>query len=163
MTKSCPCVPTIGENCPECYYDPNAPVARREPSLAERLAPYCDCLGSMRCGPCVAVAELRRLEAALTKISAIRDDMVGRQAINWSAHIYPIVAALGEAGFAGLGFEESRKRAVTNDEVTRRLEADNARLREALYRCSLCTKCSQCSETAADALDTPSGDKETGR
>lgn len=35
---------------------------------------------------------------ALEQISAIRESIVAHQNINWSAHIYPLVAVLGQAG-----------------------------------------------------------------
>ena len=56
---------------------------------------------------------------ALVKISAIRDSIIGRQTVNWSMHVYPLVAALHEAGFPGAGYEEARKRAVEEDAAFR--------------------------------------------
>jgi len=55
---------------------------------------------------------IRVLREALEKIDAIRNDIIGRQSINWSRHIYPLVAALGEAGYEGLDFEEARAAAI---------------------------------------------------
>lgn len=46
---------------------------------------------------------------ALGKINRIRNSIVGYQNVNWSKHIYPLVAALEEAGYRGLGYEEARK------------------------------------------------------
>jgi hypothetical protein len=57
------------------------------------------------------IAEIRRLRTALEKIDAIRNDIIGRQSVNWSGHIYPLVAALGEAGFEGAGYEIAREKA----------------------------------------------------
>lgn len=51
-----------------------------------------------------------RYRKALEKIDEIRNSIVGKQTVNWSAHIYPLVAALEEAGFRGLGYEEARSR-----------------------------------------------------
>lgn len=48
------------------------------------------------------------LTEALTKIDAVRNDIIARQSINWSAHIYPLVAALEAAGFKGVGYEKGR-------------------------------------------------------
>ena len=48
------------------------------------------------------------LEDALTKIDAIRNDIIGRQKIGWSSHVYPLVAALDEAGYPGLDYEAAR-------------------------------------------------------
>jgi hypothetical protein len=39
-----------------------------------------------------------KLSIALAKINAIRNSIIGCQSINWSEHIYPLVAALNEAG-----------------------------------------------------------------
>jgi hypothetical protein len=58
-----------------------------------------------------AVAETARLRTALEKIDAIRNDIIGRQSVNWSRHIYPLVTALGEAGFEGAGYEIAREKA----------------------------------------------------
>ena len=43
----------------------------------------------------------------------IRNSIVGTQNINWSAHIYPLVAALNEAGFEGEGYDVAHEKAVT--------------------------------------------------
>ena len=50
----------------------------------------------------------RVLEDALTKIDAIRNDIIGRQKIGWSSHVYPLVAALDEAGYPGMEYEAAR-------------------------------------------------------
>lgn len=49
------------------------------------------------------IAELRSAREALTKISAIRDSIIGTQSVKWSEHIYPLVAALKAAGYEGAG------------------------------------------------------------
>ena len=51
---------------------------------------------------------VRVLEDALTKIDAIRNDIIGRQKIGWSSHVYPLVAALDEAGYPGMEYEAAR-------------------------------------------------------
>ena len=51
---------------------------------------------------------VKALEDALAKIDAIRNDIVGRQSIGWSRHVYPLVAALGDAGYEGMGYEAAR-------------------------------------------------------
>lgn len=56
------------------------------------------------------------LWASLAKIDAIRNDIIARQSISWSRHIYPLVAALDEAGYPGVGHEEGRKKALADDE-----------------------------------------------
>lgn len=72
-----------------------------------------------------AVREVTRerdeARAALAKIDAIRDDIIGRQSINWSAHIYPLVKALGEAGYEGAGYDVAHERARTADDAIREL------------------------------------------
>lgn len=54
-------------------------------------------------------AEVERLREALTKIDAVRNDIIGRQRIGWSSHIYPLVAALDAAGYPGKSYEEARE------------------------------------------------------
>lgn len=45
--------------------------------------------------------DFRQLREALEKINAIRNDIISTQSISWSAHVYPLVAALDNAGFEG--------------------------------------------------------------
>ena len=60
------------------------------------------------------VVELAELyQKTLQKISDIRDSMIGLQQLNWSEHIYPLVAALDEAGFKGAGYKIARENAGT--------------------------------------------------
>jgi hypothetical protein len=59
----------------------------------------------------IAISRPNKAEVALKKIDAIRNSIVGRQAINWSQHIYPLVAALDEAGFGGEGYDVARPKA----------------------------------------------------
>lgn len=54
-------------------------------------------------------ARVGELEGALTKIDAIRNSIIGCQSVNWSEHIYPLVAALNEAGFEGQEYEDARE------------------------------------------------------
>lgn len=77
-----------------------------------------------------------KLEAALAKINNIRNSIVGLQTINWSEHIYPLVAALDEAGVEGLPYEQARphfgtmlERTVAAEDRAATLEAENAKLR----------------------------------
>lgn len=74
---------------------------------------------------CNAAAECERLRGELAKISAIRDSIVGSQTVNWSEHVYPLVAALKAAGFEGLEYAEARENVGT-------LVEQNAALRAAL-------------------------------
>ena len=46
------------------------------------------------------------LETAMGEINDIRNDIVGRQNVNWSAHIYPLVAILNRCDFQGMSYTE---------------------------------------------------------
>lgn len=76
-----------------------------------------------------AAAEVERLKSALTKISGIRDSMIGCQKVNWSEHVYPLVAALDAAGFEGVSYEVARDQIGTLLERTNKAEAEVERLR----------------------------------
>ena len=76
-----------------------------------------------------ARAEVKRLRGALLKIDAIRNSIVGCQTVNFSEHVYPLVAALEEAGFSGVGYDAARKNVGTLIERTTRAEAEVERLR----------------------------------
>lgn len=60
-----------------------------------------------------AIARAERAEAALAKVNAIRNSIIGSQTVNWSEHVYPLVAALEAAGFPGLGYDEARQNVGT--------------------------------------------------
>lgn len=63
--------------------------------------------------------EVARLRVCVEKIDAIRNDIIGRQSINWSRHIYPLVAALREAGYEGAGHEAaSAEVSAENERLT---------------------------------------------
>lgn len=53
---------------------------------------------------------LEQATAALGEIDRIRDNIIGCQGVNWSRDIYPLVAALDEAGFPGEGYDKARAR-----------------------------------------------------
>jgi hypothetical protein len=61
----------------------------------------------------VTAIEVMAMINALRKIDEIRNGIVGYQKINWSAHIYPLVAALEEAGIHGEGYEVASAKAKT--------------------------------------------------
>jgi hypothetical protein len=67
---------------------------------------------------------VRTMHDALTKISAIRDSIVGQQGFNFSEHAYPLVAALKAAGYEGAGYEISRKNLGTLIEQIKTCEAE---------------------------------------
>lgn len=83
--------------------------------------------GSMLCPVCNE-ERLRKerdaYHAALTKISAIRDSIVGGQFFNWSEHVYPLVATLKEVGFEGAGYVVARANLGTLIEQTKAAEAE---------------------------------------
>ena len=79
-----------------------------------------------------ARAERDRYHVALTKISAIRDSIVGMQGFNFSEHAYPLVAALDEAGFKGAGYEIARANLGTLIEQRNRAEAERDQARAEL-------------------------------
>lgn len=83
------------------------------------------------------IEERDRYHAALTKIDAIRNSIIGFQNVGWSDHIYPLVAALHEAGFEGQGYKEASTEIRTMLAAERQAEAAQAEiavLREALAR-----------------------------
>ncbi len=89
-------------------------------------------------------AKLEAAEKALDKINDIRNNIVGLQKINWSEHIYPLVAALNAAGLQGLHYPDAREYYGTMLERTKKAEKqrDEARaqvvmLREALGKTKL--------------------------
>jgi hypothetical protein len=62
-----------------------------------------------------AAVRMVALEKALAKIDAIRNSIIGCQNVNWSAHIYPLVAALNEAGVIGMSYEDAKAKYGGND------------------------------------------------
>ena len=71
---------------------------------------------------------------ALTKINAIRDSIVGSQTLNWSEHIYPLVAVLDRAGYVGVGYTASRANLGTLFEQNDTLKAELAEARGRIER-----------------------------
>lgn len=67
--------------------------------------------------------ENERKDACLKKINEIRNGIVGLQSINWSEHIYPLVAALNEADVKGMQWPEARAYFGTMLERTVKSEA----------------------------------------
>lgn len=72
--------------------------------------------------------ELERANRGLNKINDVRNSIIGLQTINWSEHIYPLVAALNEAGMQGMDYGEAKpfhetmlKRAVNAEKRAERL------------------------------------------
>ncbi|MBR8315039.1 Lar family restriction alleviation protein [Burkholderia dolosa] len=52
--------------------------------------------------------ELAILRNTLTSINGIRNSIIGLHTLNWSEHVYPLVAALDAAGFEGMEYPEAR-------------------------------------------------------
>lgn len=77
-------------------------------------------------------AERDALRAAMEKIDAIRNSIIGFQNIGWSEHIYPLVAALQEAGFEGVGYEKARESVRTLMAAEARAETAEASLADAV-------------------------------
>ncbi len=50
---------------------------------------------------------------ALRAINDIRNSIIALATMNWSAHIYPLVAALNEAGYESDDYEEAKAKAQT--------------------------------------------------
>ena len=77
-------------------------------------------------------AERDALRVAMEKIDAIRNSIIGFQNIGWSEHIYPLVAALQEAGFEGVGYEKARESVRTLLAAEARAETAEASLADAV-------------------------------
>lgn len=75
------------------------------------------------------IAEKERDEAwaSLTKINDVRNSIVGAQTMNWSEHVYPLVAALEAAGVAGMPYPEARENVGT---LIERATSAEARVKE---------------------------------
>jgi hypothetical protein len=69
-----------------------------------------------------------KAEVALQKINGIRNSIVGAQTLNWSEHIYPLVAALNEAGLVGEKYVDARASVGTLIERTKQAEAERDEL-----------------------------------
>ncbi len=70
-----------------------------------------------------ARSEIAILRKALAKLDAIRNSIIGHQTVNWSEHVYPLVAALAEAGYEGESYDVSRAKAETLHQRIKQLEA----------------------------------------
>ena len=69
------------------------------------------------------VARAEKFESALQKINVIRNSIIAFQSCNFSEHVYPLVAALNEAGFTGMDYPEARANFGTLLERTNAAEA----------------------------------------
>ncbi|BCH56037.1 hypothetical protein RvVAR031_36470 [Agrobacterium vitis] len=81
-----------------------------------------------------AQTRIAELEAVISKINDIRNCIIGTQSLNWSEHVYPLVAALNKSGFMGMEYPEARKYFGTMLERTVTAEDRSAELEAALKR-----------------------------
>lgn len=77
--------------------------------------------------------QLPRLETLAAKVNAIRNSIVGAQAVNWSEHIYPLVAALNDAGIGGESYDVARVSVGALVDRVRELEERDAAARAYEY------------------------------
>lgn len=73
-----------------------------------------------------AEARVQTLTTLAEKVDAIRNDIVGRQGFHFSEHGYPLVAALQEAGYPGVGYEIAVQNLGTLIEQTKAAEERDA-------------------------------------
>jgi len=96
---------------------------------ARGLLEQIDCAGEC---PGLEILRLRDrvavLEAFGNTVNVIRNSIVGLQTINWSEHIYPLVAALNESGFEADSYDVACKEHGTMLERTVKAEARNEEL-----------------------------------
>lgn len=97
----------------EAQYD----FIRNSPSGERHISEVGAFNSGFRAGASSRDAEVARFHTALAKINDIRNSIIGYQNMNFSAHVYPLVAALNEAGFEGMGYEEASKLAQTQVEL----------------------------------------------
>ncbi len=88
-------------------------------------------LGVVDFEPGDVIVNVYKLRTVLKKIHEIRNSIVGLATFNWSEHMYPLVAALGEIGLNAEGYEISRPRFTTMLERTLEAEKEVERLRGA--------------------------------
>lgn len=117
---------------PKCGYDgkehPAADGQAPEPGEVFREgSPFLDDGTCARCGVIWWEHALRQAQTGLRKINAIRNSIVGTQSIHWSEHIYPLIAALNEAGVEGQPYPEARENIGT---VIDQLAQANERIAE---------------------------------
>lgn len=85
-------------------------------------------------------ADNTALRVALDKINAIRNSIIGFQTVNWSEHIYPLVAALKEAGLDGLPYHEARVKSLSQEDLIAALRAELAAARAKVDRLELAAR-----------------------
>jgi hypothetical protein len=80
-----------------------------------------------------AASEVDSRDEALKAINEIRNSIIGLQSLNWSEHVYPLVAALDKAGYQGMDYPEARanygtmlERAVKAEDALEALTANSS-------------------------------------
>jgi hypothetical protein len=71
---------------------------------------------------------VKDLESLGEKVNGVRNSIVGSQALNWSEHVYPLVATLDSAGFTGLPYPEAKARFQLLIDRVKELEESEAEL-----------------------------------
>lgn len=99
LPDDCP-VPALAGRCPVCGDEHWATKTPCERCL--RLAAD-------------ALERAEQQEKALATIDTVRNYIIGCQTVNWSRHIYPLVAALEEAGYHGRSYDEMRAEILANE------------------------------------------------
>jgi hypothetical protein len=77
-------------------------------------------------------AELSKYQELAETVNGIRNSIVGAQTVNWSEHIYPLVAALEKAGIKGLPYPKAMKNIGTILQRNANLEVKCSDLLEAV-------------------------------
>lgn len=94
-------------------------------------------------------AEVERLRTAMRAIDDVRNSIIGHQTVNWSAHVYPLVAALQAAGYPGAGYDEARADAVRSVAEAERERCDALNWRAVAEHV---TRCDGVADTAEDVI-----------
>lgn len=100
-------------------------------------------------------AENERLEACVKKVNDIRNSIIALQTMNWSEHIYPLVAALEAAGVAGKGYPGDRENYGTilqQNEAMRKELAATRKCVLALHECVAVMEGKRCADGFNAAL-----------
>lgn len=134
--------PTPWENWESQIYSNGSDCVAVIPILNDRQHVDADFVTALRNAAPWLLARARRaaeLEAVLSTINDIRNSIIGFQTVNFSEHVYPLVAALKRAGIEGTGYPQAREQFGTMLERTKTakakiaaLEAENAELRREL-------------------------------
>lgn len=81
-----------------------------------------------------AADALERVTRALSAVNDVRNSIIGTQKVNWSEHVYPLVAALDAAGMKGMPYPEARENMGTLLERALAAESEVERLKHDIER-----------------------------